>query len=60
MHTLYYSAHWMMIEYPLLSRLSKETDAAEDDTEELERFSNVDYEDDDAILTKTHWGEDSK
>ena len=48
------------IEYPPLSRLSKETDAAEDDTEELERFSNVDYEDDDAILTKTHWGEDSK
>lgn len=48
------------IEYPPLSRLSKETDAAEDDTEELERFSNVDYEDDDAILTKNHWGEDSK
>lgn len=48
------------IEYPPLSRLSKETDAAEDDTEELERFSDVDYEDDDAILTKTHWGEDSK
>ena len=30
-----------MIEYPLLSRLSKETDAAEDDTEELDEKAEV-------------------
>lgn len=48
------------IEYPPLSYQTDETDSTEDDLEELERFSDVDYEDDDDILTKTHRGEDSK
>ena len=59
-HIILFGAQDDDIEYPPLSQLSNETNAAEDDFEELERFSDVDYEDDDDILTKTHRGEDSK
>lgn len=48
------------IEYPPLSYQTDETDSTEDDLEELERFSDVDYEDETADGSKTHWGEDSK
>lgn len=48
------------IEYPPLSYQTNETDSTEDDLEELERFSDVDYEDETADGSKTHWGEDSK
>lgn len=48
------------IEYPPLSYQTDETDSPEDDLEELERFSDVDYEDETADGSKTHWGEDSK
>ncbi len=48
------------IEYPPLSYQTDEADSTEDDLEELERFSDVDYEDETADGSKTHWGEDSK
>ena len=48
------------IEYPPLSYQTAETDSTEDALEELERFSDVDYEDETADGSKTHWGEDSK
>ena len=48
------------IEYPPLSYQANEADSTEDDLEELERFSDVDYEDEIADGSKTHWGEDSK
>ncbi len=48
------------IEYPPLSYQANEDDSTEDDLEELERFSDVDYEDEIADGSKTHWGEDSK
>ena len=48
------------IEYPPLSYQTDETDSTEDDLKELERFSDVDYEDETADGSKTHWGEDSK
>ncbi|HJA64966.1 MAG TPA: hypothetical protein H9955_01495, partial [Candidatus Mediterraneibacter cottocaccae] len=48
------------IEYPPLSYQTDETDSTEDDLEELERFSDVAYEDETVDGSKTHWGEDSK
>ena len=48
------------IEYPPLSYQTDETDSTEDELEELERFSDVDYEDETVDGSKTHWGEDSK
>ena len=48
------------IEYPPLSYQTDEAGSTEDDLEELERFSDVDYEDETTDGSKTHWGEDSK
>ena len=48
------------IEYPPLSYQANEANSTEDDLEELERFSDVDYEDEIIDGSKTHWGEDSK
>ena len=51
---------YFTIEDLLKHYLQKKFHILEDDLEELERFSDVDYEDEIADGSKTHWGEDSK
>lgn len=59
------------IDFPDLSSLAAETGNDDDDTDELERFGDVNYDDEDIEndslresnlpdASKTHWGEDSK
>lgn len=63
-HVVLFGVEDNEVEYPDIAKRNVEIKNDEDEAEELERFGDVNYEDDILDMafsdSKTHWGEDSK